>query len=141
METHVTGQPVPGELRRHALTALLDHPLLTEAEQLRTRHFAHRCENTNSLKRRGVSVQAEILHHEPDAARKSYHHATHDKIRHLCATSFRSHFTRPLHSLSDRAPGTSLPDRQAGTCDCQAAARFEPAESLTFASLLNCPSR
>jgi len=111
METHVTGQPVPGELRRHALTALLDHPSLTEAEQLRTRHFAHGCENTTSLKRRGASVQAEILRHELDAARKSYHHATHDKLRHLRATSFRSYFTRPLHSLSDRAPSAPLPDR------------------------------
>jgi hypothetical protein len=56
-----------GELRQHVLTALIGHPLFSDAEQLRANHFAHECEDVARLIRWGESVQAEIARREAAA--------------------------------------------------------------------------
>ena len=49
METHVTGQPVLGELR-HALSAvIIGNPLFSPEEQLLANHHVHECEDAGQL--------------------------------------------------------------------------------------------
>ena len=144
METHVTGQPVLGELRQYALAALIGHPLFTEAEQLRANHFAHECEDIARLTRWGASVRVEIARRESEAARQRCHRATHEVLHKLRSARFRSHCPRSPRPLPAWVPGVFLPnraDRRAGTFDQLAAARFLPADSLTFTFLLSRPSR
>lgn len=51
METHVTGQPVLGELR-HALSAVFfGNPLFSPQEQLLANHYIHECEDARQLTR------------------------------------------------------------------------------------------
>lgn len=49
MKTHVTGQPVVGELR-HALSAVFfGNPLFSPQEQLLANHYIHECEDDRQL--------------------------------------------------------------------------------------------
>ena len=51
MKTHVTGQPVLGELR-HALAAVIfGNPLFLPEEQLLANHHIHECEDKHQLAR------------------------------------------------------------------------------------------
>lgn len=146
METHVTGQPVLGELRQHVLTAFIGHPLFSDAEQLRANHFVHECEDVNRLIRWGESVQAEIARREAaaqaEAAYLCRQCALRNTLRQMYPASFRRHCPRrPAPAQLASFPSLDQADRRAGTFDRLVAARFQPADSLTFASLFNRPAR
>jgi hypothetical protein len=144
METHVTGQPVLGELRQHVLAALLGNLLFSEAEQLRANHFVHESEDIGRLTRWGANVLAEITRREAAAACLRRHRATCDTLRCLPYFSFRGHCSRKCKAKPAWVPGTFFPDRAdrwASTFDRLAARQFQAANSLTFAALLNCSRR
>ena len=141
METHVTEQPVLGELRQHVLAALLGNPLFSEAEQLRANHFVHECEDVARLTRWPANVLAEIARREAAAAHQRGQQAL--RATRLRARCFRSCRPRQPKSTPAWVPGTPLPDRAdrlAGPLDRRSAARFQPADSLTLTHLLS-PSR
>ncbi|RZJ56677.1 MAG: hypothetical protein EOO55_04770, partial [Hymenobacter sp.] len=81
METHVTGQPVLGELRQHVLLPLIGNPLFSEAEQLRANHFVHESDDITRLTRWGGNVLAEIARRQAEAARQHRHSATCTTLR------------------------------------------------------------
>jgi hypothetical protein len=139
METHVTEQPVLGELRQHILAALLGNPLFSEAEHLRTNHFVHECEEIARLTRWGASVQVGIARRAADAARQCCYHSTGATLRHLYATPFRGYCPRLPHPLPIWIAGAPLPGR-ADTCDRLVVVRFRPADLLTFTDLPICQS-
>jgi len=139
METHVTGQPVLGELRQHVLLPLIGNPLFSEAEQLRANHFVHESDDITRLTRWGGNVLAEIARRQAEAARQHRHSATCTTLRQLRSTSFRGHCPRKRKPRLTWIPGDFFPDcadRWAGTFDRLAAARFQPAHTLTYAQLL-----
>jgi hypothetical protein len=146
METHVTCQTVLGELRQHVLTPLIGNPLFSDAEQLRANRFAHECEDVVRLIRWGESIQVEIARREvvaqAEAAYLRRQCTLRNTLRQMHPASFRSHCPRrPALARLTSLPSFDQADRRAGTFDQVAAARFQPANSLTFASLLNCQSR
>jgi hypothetical protein len=146
METHVTRQPVLGELRQHVLMHLVGHPLFSDAEQLRANHFAHECEDIARLIRWGESVKAEITRRESialaEAAYLRRHCALRNTLQRIHFASFRYHCPRrPASAQLASFPSLDQTDRRAGTFDRIAAARFQPADSLRFASLLNRQAR
>jgi hypothetical protein len=135
-----------GELRQHVLAPLLGHPHFSDAEQLRANHFAHECEDVARLIRWGESVQTEITRREAaarvEAAFLRRQYALRYTLGHVRLVSFRCHGPRlsaPDQPTSFPAPNQT--DRRAGTFDRLSAARFQPADSLTFASLLSRQSR
>jgi hypothetical protein len=133
-----------GELRQHALATLLGHPLFSEAEQLRANHFARECNDIARLTRWATSVRAEIARREADATRQRRYHATHEVLHYLRAIPFRGprlHSPCPHPIWVVGAPLPDRADRRAGTFDRLAAARFQPADSLTSAFLLNRQAR
>lgn len=139
METHVTRQPVLGELRQHVLLPLIGNPLFSEAEQLRANHFVYESEDIARLTRWGTNVLAEIARRQAEAARQRRHLATRDTLRQLRPTSFRGHRPRKRKPEPTWVPGTFFPDcadRWAGTFDRLAVARFQPEHTLTYAQLL-----
>lgn len=128
-----------GELRQHVLTPLIGNSLFSEAEQLRANHFVHECEDIARLTRWGTNVLAEIARRQAEAARQRRYFATRATLRQLRSSSFRGHCSRPRRPTPSWVPGAFFPDRAdrwAGTFDRLAAARFQPADSLPFASLL-----
>jgi hypothetical protein len=65
-------------------------------------------------------------------------------LHQLRAARFRSHCPHSPRPCPAWVPGAPLPDqadRRAGTFDRLATARFQLADSVTFAFLLSCPSR
>jgi uncharacterized protein with von Willebrand factor type A (vWA) domain len=102
-----------GELRQRVLSPLIGNFLFSAAEQLRANHFVHESDDIARLTRWGANVRAEIARRQSEAARQRRH----------CATS------------------TVLGRLRAGTFDRSAAARFQPVDSLAFATLLRCPRR
>ena len=152
MANHVTGTSVLtsvptssiGELRQHVLLPLIGHPLFSEAEQLRANHFVHESDDVARLTRWGASVLAEIAHRQAEAARQRRDLATGATLRQLGSTSFRGHLSRSPRPAPAWVPGTCFPDRadrKAGPFDRLAVARFQPADSLTFVSLLSRHAR
>jgi len=154
MATHVTGKStllsVPptslGELRQHVLLSLIGHPLFSEAEQLRANHFAHECEDVARLIRWGESVQIEIACREAtaraEAAFLRRQSAMCNTLWQLYPASFRCHYSRPFAPVQLASfPLPDQADRRAGTFDRLATTRFQPADALTFASLLSRQSR
>jgi len=144
METHVTGQPVLGELRQHVLLPLIGHPLFSEAEQLRANHFVHESDDIARLTRWGANVLAEIARRQAEAARQRRDLATGATLRQLGSSSFRSHRSRLPQAAPSWVPSTFFPDRsdrRAGTFDRLAVASFQTADALTFADLLSQPAR
>lgn len=144
METHVTRQPVLGELRQHVLLSLIGNPLFSEAEQLRANHFVHESEDIARLTRWGANVLAEIARRQAEAARQRRDLATRATLHQLRSTSFRGHCSRLPQPAPSWVPGTFLPDRadrRAGTFDRLAVASFQTANALTFADLLSQPAR
>jgi hypothetical protein len=142
MKMHVTGQPVLGELRQHVLVALIGHPLFSDAEQLWANHFAHECEDVNRLICWGRSVQAEIARREAtaraEAACLRRQFTLRNTLRQVHPASFRRHcFRRPTPAWLASFPSLDQADRRASTFDRLAASRFQPLDSLTFASLLS----
>jgi hypothetical protein len=148
MANHVSGTgtlfSVPpaslGELRQHVLLPLVGNALFSEAEQLRANHFVHECEDIVRLTRWGANVLAEITRREAEAAHQRYDLATRATLRQLRSASFRGHRSCPRCPIPAWVPGTFIPDgadRRAGTFDRRAAARFQPADSLTVAHLLS----
>ena len=138
--------PSLGELRQHALTPLLGHPLFSDAEQLRANHFAHECEDVARLIRWGENVQAEITRREAaaqaEAAYLRRQCALRNTLRQLYHACFRRHCPcRPAPARSASFPSLDQADRRAGTFDRVAAVRFQPTDSLTFASLLSRQSK
>lgn len=128
-----------GELRQHVLLPLIGNPLFSEAEQLRANHFVHESEDIARLTRWGVNVLAEIARRRAEAARQRRHLAMRDTLRQLHSSSFRGHRPRKRKPRPTWIPGAFFPDcadRWAGTFDRLAAARFQPAQSLTYAQLL-----
>ncbi|MDJ0368070.1 hypothetical protein QMK33_23260 [Hymenobacter sp. H14-R3] len=133
-----------GELRQHVLSPLIGNPLFSAAEQLRAHHFVHESEDIARLTRWGANVLAEIAHRQAEAARQRRDLATDATLRQLCSDSFRSYRTRLCRPTPNWVLGTCFPDRsdrRAGTFDRRAAARFQPADALTFAELLSQPVR
>jgi hypothetical protein len=133
---------VLGELRQHVLTALIGHPLFSDAEQLRANHFAHECEDVVRLNRWGESVQMEIARREAaaraEAAYLRCQCALRNTLRQMHLASFRRHHPRrPASARLVSFPSLDRADRRAGTFDRAAAARFQPTDSLTLSSLLN----
>ena len=62
METHVTGQPVLGEIR-HALSAMFfGNSLFSPQEQLLANHYIHECEDAQQLTCWLRSLSAAIAH-------------------------------------------------------------------------------
>ena len=49
MKTHVTGQPVLGELRQALSAVIFGNPLLLPQEQLLANHRIHECEDVRQL--------------------------------------------------------------------------------------------
>ena len=152
MKNHVNGQvmaiaepPVSlGELRQHVLRPLIGNSLFSAAEQLRANHFVHESDDIARLIRWGANVLAEIACRQSEAARRRRHCATSTMLGQLRAGSFRGHRPRSPRLAPAWEPGTFLPDRndrRAGTFDRSAAARFQPVDSLAFATLLRCPRR
>lgn len=146
MKTHVSGQPTLGELRQHVLAALLGNPLFGEAEQVRANHFVHKCEDVACLLRWGASVQTEIARREAAAQIAAVYlrrqQALRDTLRQLCPPSFRRHALRcPTPAWLASCPAPDQTDHRAGAFDRRAAARFQPADSLTRAHLLNHQAR
>jgi hypothetical protein len=144
MKKHVSGQFILGELRQHVLLPLIGNPLFSEAEQLRANHFVHESEDIARLTRWGANVLVEIARRQAEAARQRRDLATGTTLRQLSSTSFRGHRSRPRRPAPTWVPSAFFPDRadrRAGTFDRANAARFQPADSLTFASLLNRPAR
>jgi hypothetical protein len=142
METHVTGQPVLGELRQHILLPLIGNPLFSDAEQLRANHFVLESDDIARLTRWGVNVIAEIARRQAEAARQRRILAMGNALRQLNPANFRCHYLRPRLPMPSWVPGAFFPsldqaDRRAGTFDRLAASRFQPSDSLTFASLLS----
>jgi len=134
METHVTGQPVLGELRQHVLLPLLGNSLFSEAEQLRANHFVHESEDIARLTRWGANVLAEIARRQAEAARERRHLAICNALRRLRLDSFRSHRSRKRKPRPTWVPGAFFPDRadrRAGTFDRLAAAQFQPVHTLS----------
>lgn len=147
MANHVSGTStlisVPpislGELRQHVLLPLIGNSLFSVAELLRAHHFVYECEDIARLTRWGASVLAEIARRQAEAAHQRRYLATDVTLRRLHFPSFRSHRFRPRRPTLTWAPGAFFPDladRWVGTLDRLAAARFQPTDSLTFASLL-----
>jgi len=133
-----------GELRQHVLLPLIGNPLFSEAEQLRANHFVHESEDIARLTRWGANVLAEIAQRQAEAACQRRDLATDATVRQLRSGGFRGHRARLCLPAPTWVPGAFFPDRsdrRAGTFDRLAAARFQPAGSLTFASLLNRPAR
>jgi hypothetical protein len=140
METHVTRQPVLGELRQHVLLPLIGNTLFSEAEQLRASHFVHEIDDIARLTRWGANVLAEIAHRQAEAARQRRDLATDTTLHQLRSGSFRSHRTRLCRLAPTWIPGAFFPDRsdrRAGTFDRLAVASFQTADALTFADLLS----
>ena len=138
--------PSLGELRQHVLLPLIGHPLFSDAEQLRANHFAHECEDVVRLICWGESVQAEIARREAAARAETAYlrrqWALRNTLRQMPPASFRGHcHRRPAPAQLASFPSLDQADRRAGTFDRVEAARFQPVDSLTFASLLNCKSR
>lgn len=135
-----------GELRQHVLRALIGHPHFSDAEQLRANHFAHECNDVARLIRWGESVQAEVARREATArAEAAYfrrYYTLRNTLRQMHPASFRRHCPRlPAPAPLASFPSPNQADRRAGTFDRLAAARFQPADSLTFADLLSFQSR
>jgi len=152
METHVSGKSmllgIPptslGELRQHVLLPLIGNPLFSEAEQLRANHFVHESEDIARLTRWGANVLAEIARREAEATRQHRDLATRATLRQLHSASFRGYRYRPCRPAPSWIPEDFFPDRSdrwTGTFDRLAAANFQPADTLTFADLLNRQSR
>lgn len=121
-----------------------DSPSLSTAEQLRANHFAHECKNPDRLTRGHANVLTEIARRETVAAHQRSQNALRATLRHLRPASFWSHYPGKPQPALTGVPGASLPncaDRRVGTLDRRAAARFQPADSLTFAHLLSNQSR
>ncbi len=133
-----------GELRPHVLAALLGNSLFSEAEQLRANHFVHECEEVARLTRWHHSVLAEIARRAAATAHRRGQVTLHATLCRLCPGGFRGHRLRQLPPALTWVPGAPLPDRpdrRAGTFDRLAAARFQPAGSLTLTHLLSNPAR
>ncbi|MGI4744261.1 MAG: hypothetical protein ACRYG7_54625 [Janthinobacterium lividum] len=144
METHVTGQPMLGELRQHVLLPLIGNPLFSEAEQLRANHFVHENDDIARLTHWGANVLAEIARRQAEAARQRRYLATGTTLRQLHSGPFRSHRARLCRPAPTWVPGACFPDRsdrRAGTFDRLAVASFQTADALTFADLLSQQAR
>lgn len=152
MANHVSGtstfQRVPptslGELRQYVLLPLIGNSLFSEAEQLRANHFVHESDDIIRLTGWGANVLAEIARRQAEAAHQRRDRATGATLRQLGSTSFRGHCSRPRRPALTWVPGAFFPDQadhRAGTFDRRAAARFQPADSLTFVFLINRPAR
>lgn len=142
METHVTGQPVLGKLRRYILAPLLGNPLFSKAEQLRANRLVYESEDIARLTRWHASVLAEIARREAAAAHQRGQATLRATLRRLCLTAFRGHRLRKPQPAPSWAPGAPLPnraDRHSATLDRCAAARFAPWQSLTLSDLLARP--
>lgn len=133
-----------GELRQRVLLPLIGNSLFSAVEQLRANHFVYESDDIARLIRWGANVLAEITRRQVEAARQRYHLATSTVLGQLRFNSFRCHRTRSHRPAPTWEPGTIFPDRndrRAGTFDRSAAARFQPADSLTFTALLRSPGR
>jgi hypothetical protein len=136
--------PSLGELRQYVLLPLIGNSLFSEAEQLRANHFVHESDDIARLTRWGANVLAEIARREAEAARQRRDLTTRATLRQLRSASFRGHRSCPRRPTPTWLPGAFLPDRAdrlAVTFDRLAAARFQPAESLTFIALLSRQSQ
>jgi hypothetical protein len=152
MKNHVSRQAMAiaelpatlGDLRQRILLPLIGNPHFSDAEQLRANHFVHETEDIARLVRWGANVLVEVTRRQVEATRQRRHFATFVTLGQLRSTSFRGHRSRPCQPLPTWVPGAFFPDqanRRAGTFDRIVSARFQSADSLTFADLLSRQSR
>lgn len=146
MANHVTGTStllrVPptslGELRQHVLLPLIGNALFSEAEHLRANHFVHESEDSARLTRWGANVLVEIARRQAEAARQRRYFTMGATLGRLRPARFRGHYSRSRRPAPAWVSGACFPDRAdrwAGTFDRVAVARFQPADSLTLATL------
>jgi hypothetical protein len=134
------------ELRQHVLLPLIGNPFFSDTEQLRANHFVHECEDIAQLIRWQASVKTEIARRKVaarvEAAYLQRQCVLRTTLRQLHPASFRCHCLRwPAPAQPASFYSLDQADRRAGTFDRIASARFQPADSLTLADLLNRPSR
>jgi len=123
---------------------LIGNSLFSAAEQLRANHFVYESDDIARLTRWGASVLAEIARRQAEAARQRRYLATGATLRQWRSGSFRGHHACLSRPASTWVPGAFFPDRsdrQAGTFDRRAGARFQTADTLSFADLLSQPAR
>jgi len=65
METHVTGQPVLGELCQALSAVFFGNPLFSPQEQLLANHYIHKCEEARQLTRWLRNLIAAIARRHP----------------------------------------------------------------------------
>ena len=65
MKTHVTGQPVPGELRQALSAVIFGNPLFLPQEQLLANHRIHECEDAGQLTRWLKNTTATLARRHP----------------------------------------------------------------------------
>ena len=65
MKTHVTGQPVLGELRQALSAVIFGNPLFLPQEQLLANHRIHACENARPLTRWLENTTATLARRHP----------------------------------------------------------------------------
>ena len=65
MKTHVTGQPVLGELRHAHSAAFFGNPLFSPQEQLLAIHRIHECEDAGQLTRWLQNTTASLARRHP----------------------------------------------------------------------------
>ena len=131
-----------GELRQYVLATLFGNPLFSEAEQLRANHFVHECEDPARLTRWRANVLAELARRQVAAAHERGQRALRATLCRLCPFGFRGNRPRQPQPTPAWVPGAPLPngaDYRAGSFDRRAAARFQPADSLTLTHLLSPP--
>ncbi|WP_223648916.1 hypothetical protein [Hymenobacter psoromatis] len=140
METHVTGQPVPGELRRHILAALPGNHPFSEVEHIQTNPFTRKCQGIARLICWETSMWVKVACCEAEAARQRPYYATNGRLRHLRAMPFRDHYLHSPRPWLTWVVGAPLPDHRVNTFD-RLAARFQLANVLSLNLLHNRQAR
>jgi hypothetical protein len=136
--------PSIGELRQYVLLPLTGNSLFSAAEQLRANHFVHESDEIAGLTHWGTNILAEIARRQAETVHQRRHFATGATLRQLCSGSFHGHHYRLRRSAPTWVPCAFFPDRAdlwVSTFGRLAAARFQPADALTFVSLLSRQAR
>lgn len=141
MEMHVTGQPVPGELRHHVLADLPGNHPFSEAEHIRANSFTRECQGIARLICWETSIWVKIACCEAEAARQRPCYATHDRLRYLRAILFSDHHPRSPWSWPTWVVGAPLSDSMGNTFDRLAATRYQQVNVLSLNSLLSRQAR
>lgn len=140
METHVTGQPVPGKSPHYVLAARPGNHLLSESERIQANLFTHEGQSTARFTCWEISIWTKIACREAEAARQRLYYATHGRLRHLRAMPFRDHYPHSPRPWPTWVVGAPLPDHRVNTFD-RLVARFQLANVLSLSLLHNRQAR